>query len=33
VTVKDMRSGTQTQVPRAEAAHWLALAIRGDEQN
>jgi histidyl-tRNA synthetase len=33
VTVKDMQSGTQTQVPRAEAAHWLAMAIRGEQTN
>jgi len=27
VTVKDMRSGTQTQIPRGEVAPWLAMAI------
>jgi histidyl-tRNA synthetase len=28
VTVKDLASGTQTQHPRADTAHWLALALQ-----
>jgi histidyl-tRNA synthetase len=32
VTVKDMQSGTQTLVPRADAAHWLAMAARSEDQ-
>ena len=31
VTVKDMRSGTQTQAPRADVAHWIAMEMQKAE--
>jgi histidyl-tRNA synthetase len=30
VTVKNMQSGAQTQIPRADVAHWLALSRQSD---
>ena len=31
VTVKDMQSGAQTQVPRGDVAHHIALSVRGND--